>query len=69
MPDAPTAAYSPPPLAVCPLTHAPLQLDPSGQFLITAAGIKYPLKDGIPILLPSAAIKPEPSLTPPARNS
>jgi len=55
MPDAPT---SPPPLAVCPLTRALLTLDPSGQFLITADGIRYPVKDGIPVLLPTAAILP-----------
>ncbi len=45
-------------LLVCPLTRAPLRRDESGNFLVTDAGIKYPIQDGIPVLLSSAAILP-----------
>ncbi|HEY4328474.1 MAG TPA: hypothetical protein VGN88_01960 [Phycisphaerae bacterium] len=44
------------PALVCPLTHA--SLTQQGDFLVTPDGIKYPIQDGIPILLPTAAILP-----------
>ena len=63
MPDAPTTSSPAPLIAVCPLTRQPLSPDPSGQFLTTPAGIRYPIKNGIPILLPTAAIHPPKPLT------
>jgi uncharacterized protein YbaR (Trm112 family) len=37
---------------VCPLTKAPLRYDRERQELISAeAGIAYPIRDGIPIML------------------
>jgi uncharacterized protein YbaR (Trm112 family) len=47
-----------PAILVCPRTHAPLRR--AGDFLVTDAGIQYPIIDGIPVLLPEAAIFPNP---------
>jgi uncharacterized protein YbaR (Trm112 family) len=45
-------------ILVCPLTKEPLTYDPEKQELIsTAAGLAYPIQDGIPILLPEEARK------------
>ena len=47
----------PPDFLVCPITKSPLRRD--GDFLISeVGGLKYPIKDGIPSLLPTAAILP-----------
>ena len=36
----------------CPLTRTPLRYDVEGQELISdAAGLAYPVRDGVPILL------------------
>ena len=43
-----------PSLLVCPITKSPLRRD--GDFLVSAEGRKYPIMDGIPILLPTAAV-------------
>jgi uncharacterized protein YbaR (Trm112 family) len=43
---------------VCPLTKTKLRRE--GDFLVSESGYKYPIKDGIPILLPAAAIRPTP---------
>jgi uncharacterized protein YbaR (Trm112 family) len=40
---------------VCPISKTRLRRD--GDFMISEAGYRYPIKDGIPILLPGAAIK------------
>lgn len=41
---------------VCPLTHAMLTWDPDRQELISrAAGLAFPVRDGIPIMLESEA--------------
>jgi uncharacterized protein YbaR (Trm112 family) len=41
---------------VCPVTRTPLRYDPAAQELISeAAGIAYPIRDGIPIMLVEAA--------------
>ena len=43
-------------LLVCPLTKAPLEYDPEAQELISRqAGLAYPIRDGIPIMLPDEA--------------
>ena len=41
---------------VCPVTHATLRYDADAQELISdAAGLAYPIRDGIPIMLPEEA--------------
>jgi len=43
-------------ILVCPVTHAPLEYDAERQELISrAAGLAYPIRDGIPIMLPEEA--------------
>ena len=43
-------------LLVCPLTKAPLEYDAGAQELISRqAGLAYPIRDGIPIMLPDEA--------------
>jgi len=41
---------------VCPLTKGPLDYDAEAQELISRqAGLAYPIRDGIPIMLPDEA--------------
>jgi uncharacterized protein YbaR (Trm112 family) len=43
-------------LLVCPVTKMPLQYDAEKQELISrTAGLAYPIRDGIPIMLPDEA--------------
>ena len=43
-------------ILVCPLTKATLEYDRARQELISrAAGLAYPIRDGIPIMLPDEA--------------
>ena len=43
-------------LLVCPLTKQPLVYDAERQELVSkAAGLAYPIEDGIPIMLPEDA--------------
>lgn len=43
-------------ILVCPLTHTLLRYDRSHQELISdQAGLAYPVRDGIPIMLPDEA--------------
>ena len=43
-------------LLVCPITKTRLQYDAARQELISkAAGLAYPIRDGIPIMLPDEA--------------
>ena len=45
-------------ILVCPLTKAPLTYDRATNELISAkAGLAYPIRDGIPIMLPDEARK------------
>ncbi len=45
-------------ILVCPLTKDRLVLDKKNNELISkAAGLAYPIKDGIPIMLPDEARK------------
>jgi uncharacterized protein YbaR (Trm112 family) len=47
---------------VCPLTKGPLVYDRTANELISkAAGLAYPIRDGIPIMLPEEARPLEPS--------
>jgi uncharacterized protein YbaR (Trm112 family) len=43
-------------ILVCPLTRTTLRWDPTAQELISEkAGLAYPVRDGIPIMLPEEA--------------
>jgi uncharacterized protein YbaR (Trm112 family) len=45
-------------MLVCPITHSKLRRE--GEFLVSeVGGVKYPIKEGLPVLLPDAAILPE----------
>ena len=45
-------------ILVCPLTKGPLEFDPEKQELISrSAKLAYPIRDGIPIMLPEEARK------------
>ncbi|MBM3555012.1 MAG: Trm112 family protein [Alphaproteobacteria bacterium] len=45
-------------ILVCPVTKGPLDYDRERQELISKqAGLAYPIKDGIPIMLPDEARK------------
>jgi uncharacterized protein YbaR (Trm112 family) len=43
-------------LLVCPVTRAPLRYDQeAGELISEAAGLAYPIRDGIPIMLENEA--------------
>jgi len=43
-------------ILVCPVTHSQLEYDASAQELISkAAGLAFPIRDGIPIMLAEEA--------------
>jgi uncharacterized protein YbaR (Trm112 family) len=43
-------------ILACPLTKGPLVYDPNAQELISiAARLAYPIRDGIPVMLPEEA--------------
>ncbi len=43
-------------ILVCPVTKGPLEYDPEAQELISRkAGLAFPIRDGIPIMLPDEA--------------
>ena len=45
-------------ILVCPLTKGPLEFDSARQELISrSARLAYPIRDGIPIMLPEEARK------------
>ena len=45
-------------ILVCPVTKARLTYDEAAQELISpAAGLAYPIRDGIPVMLPEEARK------------
>ena len=45
-------------ILVCPVTKGTLRYDAAAQELISdAAGLAYPIRDGIPIMLPDEARK------------
>jgi uncharacterized protein YbaR (Trm112 family) len=48
-------------LLVCPVTKGPLEYDRERQELISrSAGLAYPIRDGIPVMLEAEARKLEP---------
>jgi len=47
-------------ILVCPLTKGPLEYDRAANELVSRkAGLAYPVRDGIPIMLPEEARKLE----------
>jgi uncharacterized protein YbaR (Trm112 family) len=43
-------------ILVCPLTRRPLEYDRTrGELISRAAGLAYPIRDGMPIMLPDEA--------------
>jgi uncharacterized protein YbaR (Trm112 family) len=43
-------------ILVCPLTKGPLEYDRArGELISRKAGLAYPIRDGIPIMLPEEA--------------
>ncbi|UPY36638.1 Trm112 family protein [Sediminicoccus sp. KRV36] len=45
-------------ILVCPVTKQPLRYDrEKGELISDAAGLAYPVRDGIPIMLPDQARK------------
>ncbi len=63
-------------ILVCPLTKGPLRYDRAAQELVSEeAGLAYPIRDGIPIMLVDEARplrddeKGQPRLPPPSRES
>lgn len=57
-------------LLACPLTKGPLAWDPErGELISRVAKLAYPVRDGIPIMLPSEArtITIDDAVPPPAR--
>ena len=41
---------------VCPVTHGPLELDRAkGELISRSARLAYPIRDGVPIMLPEDA--------------
>ncbi|MGF1464133.1 MAG: Trm112 family protein [Maricaulaceae bacterium] len=43
-------------ILVCPVTHGPLEYDAAAQELISrSAKLAYPIRDGVPIMLPDEA--------------
>ena len=47
-------------ILVCPVTHGPLDYDRARQELVSRqAGLAYPIRSGVPIMLPEEARKLE----------
>ncbi len=45
-------------ILVCPVTKGPLEYDKAaGELISKGAGLAYPVRDGIPIMLPDEARK------------
>jgi hypothetical protein len=43
-------------ILVCPLTHGPLEYDRAkGELVSRGARLAYPIRDGVPIMLPEEA--------------
>ena len=47
-------------ILVCPVTHGPLEYDRAkGELVSRSAKLAYPIRDGVPIMLPEEARKLE----------
>lgn len=45
-------------ILVCPVTRTPLRYDEAAQELVSeAAGLAYPIRNGVPVMLPDKARK------------
>ena len=56
-------------ILVCPVTHGRLEFDRErGELISQNAGLAYPIRDGVPIMLPEEArrLDPSPPVPPPA---
>ncbi len=43
-------------ILVCPVTKGPLEYDrAAGELISRSAGLAYPIRDGIPVMLPDEA--------------
>ena len=43
-------------ILVCPVTHGPLEYDrAAGELISRSARLAYPIRDGVPIMLPEEA--------------
>jgi uncharacterized protein YbaR (Trm112 family) len=43
-------------ILVCPITKGPLEYDrAAGELISRSAGLAYPIRDGIPVMLPDEA--------------
>ena len=43
-------------ILVCPVTHGPLEYDrAAGELISRSAKLAYPIRDGVPIMLPEEA--------------
>ena len=43
-------------ILVCPVTHGPLEYDrAAGELISRSARLAYPIRDGVPIMLPDEA--------------
>lgn len=48
-------------ILVCPVTRSELRYDrEAGELISEAAGLAYPIRDGVPIMLPDEARKLDP---------
>ncbi len=57
-------------ILVCPLTKGPLSYDAeAGELISEQAGLAYPIRDGIPIMLADEARRLDDDAPPPAANS
>ncbi|QNE32869.1 Trm112 family protein [Sphingomonas sp. NBWT7] len=57
---------------VCPLTRTPLRLDEAACELVsTAAGLAYPIRDGVPVMLVEVArrLGPDDAVSAPASET
>lgn len=51
-------------ILVCPLTRTRLRYDEAAQELISdASGLAYPIRDGVPVMLPDEARQVEPTIS------
>ena len=52
---------------VCPVTHGPLAYDRArGELVSRGANLAYPVRDGVPIMLPEEARRLDEAVPPPA---